>query len=207
MKNKRDRLYTKDYEDLKPMLDFNFKNPNDFKQILFLDFDGVVNNCEHFLVNLRGTPKENKIKCLYDKYRYRTEKGSIVDIDNLIWLNRLLFICNHEDIGVVISSTWGLSSPSDILTYMNDMFPKLIVDRVLVGVATSDMEIERGLNINRYLKNYNVSKPFIIIDDDNDMTEEQQDNLILVDGSLGFTVLDLEKVENLINSRRYNEEV
>lgn len=145
------------------------------KNLIFLDFDGVL-NCQLF-------------------YKDRKESKSIIEhpmdqIDpvRVGWLNEL---CQETDSSVVISSTWRYSG----LDYCKDALQKAGATFEILG-GTPRMNTARGVEIDQWLKDncmelFGVHAHdfyrFAIIDDDSDMLLNQGPNLFLTDTYSGLT--------------------
>mgnify|MGYP004539704421 CR=1 FL=1 len=121
-------------------------------KIIFLDYDGVVNNLVFHTID--GEP---------DFYDNRTEgkPKQVNDFQAVAWLNK---ICREFNCEIVVTSTWRSSDKYKEYLY-NAGFKGRIIDR------TPLLHTKRGLEIQEWLNNNKEKtiEDFIILDDDADM--------------------------------------
>lgn len=145
--------------------------PSGPSPILFLDFDGVL-NCER---SFDGTG---------ERYRF----GG----DNVSALNRILL---QTDARIVITSTWrlywSLQENSEFLE-RDGVLPGRVVGK------TADLSLERGYEIDAWLKGapFEVAG-FVILDDRDDMAMHLP-RLIRVEPYRGLTMADADRAIQLL---------
>lgn len=145
-------------------------------QVLFLDFDGVLNSDEYNLLN------EN-----IDDWNYSYDV--VLDEKAIKLLN---IICKFlPDMKIVISSSWRTHYD------MNIMLQKLFD----VGFRYLDVVIgytpvthqTRGADIYEYCLN-NIVETFCILDDSADIFSHQKDSFIQTNPAIGLTIIEVFKV-------------
>lgn len=139
--------------------------------IVFLDFDGVVNTIQ-YMENARS---KKKVGFAYPSDGFVNNRTAIEFVNML---------CDKIDANIVVSSTWWiyltveelrtLLSNSGCKTYVLDKTPKLKHPK------TRGDEIQQWLDDNK-----DIVSDFIILDDDSDMAHLSH-KLVLVDNTLGF---------------------
>lgn len=150
-------------------------------QVLFLDFDGVI-NCENLNEKLYSIPND------WDAY-------SLKLIDNI------RYIIKRYNLKVVVSSTWRknhtIPQMKKLLNELWELNTELLgytttidldtdyKDRYLNDPTTDHRE--RGLQIQDFLDSgqYNIDS-YIILDDDSDAGFRHRDRFFKVDGRVGF---------------------
>jgi len=149
-------------------------------KIIFLDFDGVITNCESsFKLN------PDKLALL----------GKIIDV---------------TDCSLVISSTWRshdvkttIEELSDPLSYYNNGIVFPFCDRI-VGVTDITGHAKRGLEIAKWIKDNHFTGRYVILDDVNEMLKEQQPHLVLTDIWEGLTEKDVEKAIKILQNSSFD---
>ena len=144
-----------------------------FNKIIFLDFDGVITNCE-------------------SGYRLNPEK--------LLLLKQII---DATGCSLVISSSWrcdDLQTTIDDLLHNADLkkynggivFP--YCDRI-VGVTKRihSANAGRGKEIAKWIKDNNYTGKYVILDDMDEMLEEQKPYFVMTDLWEGLTETDVEK--------------
>lgn len=120
-------------------------------KIIFLDYDGVVNNLIFHKID--GEP---------DFYAEDRRVRMVNDFQAVAWLNK---ICREFNCKVVVTSTWRTRKDYKDCLYRAG-FNGTILDK------TPFLDKERGLEIYAWLsnnlQNYDIDD-FIILDDDTDM--------------------------------------
>ena len=165
-----------------------------WKKILFLDIDGVVNS---------------------DRW-YNKTRGRSGDFDpeSIALLNQL------KDIGVevVISSSWGESGIKPLQDVGLELPIVGVTEHFYVDWFCRGNEIEKWLLVNfegmgtkygcddsgmpYYRKRYGnelTDYEYVIIDDDTDFLLGQVDNFIHVDRNTGITQADVDKARKILN--------
>ena len=126
-------------------------------KIIFLDFDGVVNNF--------AEP---------DSFRK-------LSVKNVKVLNRLIKLTNAS---IVITSVWRINYSMEVLkqVLINAAFkyPESVIDVTPLGYGY------RGKEIKEWLDQHPEVSEFVILDDDSDM-EPYMDKLVRINSSKGLT--------------------
>ena len=143
-------------------------------KIIFLDYDGVVNNLCFYDIN--GEPNFNF-----------PNLKQVNDFQSVAWLNK---ICREFNTKIVVTSTWR-GRPDYAECLYRAGFNGEILGR------TPAIDGYRGKEIAAWLdKNQNLDiEDFIILDDDADM-RPYMDHLIQTDGILGLGYYEYEKICN-----------
>lgn len=146
-------------------------------KIIFLDYDGVVNNL--VFQDINGEPNFNV-----------PELDQVSDKQAVAWLNK---ICREFDAKIVVTSTWrGRDDYAECL-YRAGFSGKVIGRTTFEGGLAG----HRGTQIKQWLEDnqeYN-NIDFIILDDDTDM-EPYMDKLIKTDTIRGLGYYEYEKICN-----------
>ena len=143
-------------------------------KIIFLDYDGVVNNLVFQDVN--GEPNFNF-----------PGVEQVSDMQAVAWLNKV--IREHPDTKIVVSSTWrGRDDYKECLTRAG-------FRGEIIGRTTTNHYGARGLEIQDWLDSHQELdiEDFIILDDDSDMCH-LMDHLIKTDTILGMNYYTYEKI-------------
>lgn len=144
------------------------------EKIIFLDFDGVVNNHRTFM--------------LFDHN---------IKID-IFCLDLIKEIVVKHNLKIVISSSWrtlGLDFIKDKFNRVNRVdFLNFLHD----DWCTKNLSGKRGFEIEEWLKRHESIEKFICIDDDSDFLESQP--LLLIDRSVGFQNIDQIILDNFFSS-------
>lgn len=145
--------------------------------ILFLDIDGV----------LRPT----------NSYIGKDEYGQLF-IDSCV--DALKYLIDKTGGKIVISSTWKSSG----LIIMKEIWEKRGLPGEVIDITPNEVDVvesgmaefydmvDRGMEIDQWLKNNNYSGEYIIIDDVTDFTEEQLKRYIKTDSKIGLTITDVD---------------
>lgn len=165
-------------------------------KVLFLDFDGVVNN-----VGTRsGMGLNIPIKCADNQIRY-TDWG----FENIGIFNKLLIWCLENNVKIVISSSWRICI--GFAKQFNDFFDTIFheycwlkrINRFEDGVidTTGQTRTNRELEIKEWLDKHKVDK-FLILDDDVDYNNKYFDdrNIVNVDNKVGLTEEKLQEIKD-----------
>lgn len=146
--------------------------------IIFLDFDGVVNT-----IYYRYYKRFKKYQM-----RYATSADKIVNNRQAIqWLNELYDKYPYD---IVITSTWRLHSNCIQILYNSGLNKKIKI----IGYTPHLEGKTRGEEIKKWIEdnNYINFNNFIILDDDTDMGDLDK-YLIKCDPYLGFTIYEFNK--------------
>lgn len=158
------------------------KKPARGKSYIFLDIDGVLNSEDwyhYYWVNdLKYTDKEYNL-----------------DFRAIERVNRLVIETGAE---IVLSSSWRFDMDVTKLRLARTGLKYEIVKK-LPGCEFGVGSPTRGELIAEYVKNQKC-KHYVILDDDEDMTDEQKKNhFIKVDHTVGLTDLDVDKAIEILS--------
>lgn len=159
-------------------------------RVIFLDFDGVINNC--------GTYDD------YVFYPMKDKNGKIHNVpfsaQNIKPLKALFDFAYKNEIKFVLSTSWR-----EIISFceINGVFKNFfgfnyLSDEIIIGETPSFYSNEfpiRGVEIKNYLNDNPDITDFLIIDDNYDFLDEQKSHIILTDASKGFTEKELKKIK------------
>jgi len=143
--------------------------------ILFLDFDGVINSLQWFI------NKEGKWQLKY-----------LASEQSIQWVSDFCEKCNYR---IVVSSTWRIDGLDACELYLRQSGLR---DKIVVLDVTPNLHgKERGYEITEWLnQNDDIVENYLIFDDDSDMTVHM-DRFIKCDGKIGFTYNEYLKAEIL----------
>lgn len=158
-------------------------------KIVFLDIDGVANSKEFFA-------KRGSISYDHGRDDYGRDQ---LDPAVMTRLNKLVDVTGAK---IVISSTWRrIWDLSQIGKMMADTGFKHV--NAIIDCTSIDAHGSRGNEIQEWLDleserkiinpGHDAVTDFVIIDDDNDMTQGQQGNFVQTNGKIGFSDNDLQK--------------
>lgn len=145
------------------------------KPIIFLDYDGVVNNP---ITDSSG----NVINFSYLK------DGSVNNHRAIFWLNEMYKICQYD---IVVSSSWRVFPNYKNCLYNGGLNPEIKV----IGATPFDRKKykNRGEEISSWLAENNFSLRFAIVDDEI-ITGDLVQYLILCNSDYGFENVVMNKV-------------
>ena len=165
-------------------------------KILFLDFDGVVNN----IGNRSGMGLNIPFKC-YDGSIRLTDWG----FNNIGIFNELLIWCLENNVKIVISSSWRIcmGSAKEFNEFFDTTFHEyfwlkrvnsldsLIIDTTNSARTNRELEIKEWLDTNRY------NGKFVILDDDvcygNKYFKDK--HIVKTNNKVGLTKAKLEEIK------------
>ena len=159
-------------------------------RVIFLDFDGVINNC--------GS---------YDDYIYYPvvdKRGKIHNLpfsaQNIGPLKALFEFAFKNEIKFVLSTSWReVIAFSEInLAIKNFLGFNYLEEDIIIDETPSFYTNElhlRGLEIKKYLLDNLQVLDYLIIDDNFDFLDEQKNHILLLDSTKGFSEKDLKKVK------------
>ncbi len=152
--------------------------PEDVKPVIFLDFDGVITSPRAFTAQEERWGRDNR--------ELRWADPIACDL-----VGRLL--AKHDAI-LVVSSTWRAS-----LAQCSVILGRYDLDRYLHDDwrTGEDPQRHRGNEIQAWLDEHG-SPPFIILDDDTDMTPEQMPWLVATCSINGMMLADYDKADKLL---------
>ena len=143
------------------------------EKIIFLDFDGVINNHRTF------TYTNNKI--------------------DTFCLDLIKEIIVKHNLKVVVSSSWRTLGLNFIKNEFNKVNRINFLNFFHNDWCTNKISNKkRGFEIEEWLKRHKNIKHFICIDDDSDFLENQP--LLLIDRSIGFQNIDKIILDNFFSS-------
>ncbi len=165
-------------------------------KILFLDFDGVVNN----IGTRSGMGLNIPFKCYDGSIRY-TDWG----FENIVVFNKLLLWCLENNVKIVISSSWRICM--GYAQEFNEFFDKVFheyswLKRVnsldsLVIDTTSSTRTNRELEIKDWLVINEYNGKFVILDDDvcygNKYFKDK--HIVKTNNKVGLTKVKLEEIK------------
>lgn len=144
-------------------------------RLCFLDFDGVLNSDRYFAANPRVKENENLDPAAI---------GLLCDF------------LDRTHCQVVVSSTWRIGSTvqelRDILSERGFRQPERVIGK------TTERTMNRGRQIDAYLKKLTrADVQFVIFDDDGDM-EPHMENFVMTDGRVGLTKANLSQAQRIL---------
>lgn len=166
--------------------------------ILFLDFDGVINGY------------------IRDRYTYCITvpipsgcKLYYASISCMKYFINLIELCKKYNYKIVVSSSWRIgNSVEDFNTAFNEMLQVLErTDEIFIGNTASCYGIEtRGMEIKNYIETFKV-KNYIIVDDE-DFDYEEHFNLkkdfVKTDGAFGLRKQNINRLRYLMKYKSKN---
>ena len=166
-------------------------------KVIFLDFDGVINNC--------GKRGYNITLPLYSSKRNKESRLTSWSTNNIDYFIELLELCKEYEYKIVISSTWRLFTDraEDFNNYFRKYFKSVYNTKLkeyeVVEGCTSRLDMVRGKEILRYIEDNDV-KEYIVIDDDIfDIKGYIEDERIVhIDIKTGLNEEAIEKIEEKI---------
>jgi hypothetical protein len=147
------------------------------KNLIFLDFDGVLNNQASLL------------------------EGVHICADKVILLRNF---CEQYDCSIVISSYWRegrtLQELKDILMHVGFYCPHRIIGMTPVSDSKDGnfTGYDRGYEIEKWLHYQNEDYHYVILDDECDMLEYQMSRLVKIDSNIGLISLHLQKMKDVL---------
>lgn len=139
------------------------------KNILFLDFDGVVN------IPWWSFEKEKGWDCSYN----HPGDGTVNNVQAVQWVSEF---CQKYNYAIVVTSTWRMNG----FDYKKCLYRSGLRKDIPVIGATPVFHTERGLEISSWLKDNPQYTNYLIFDDEADMGEHL-DRLVQTKSSCGFT--------------------
>ena len=156
---------------------------------VFLDLDGVVNS--------RDWDRYYRDKNL----KYNPEIDPDIDFRAINRINKLI---DSTSAKIILSSSWRFYLSETINRLRNSGLKYQIKDIIKGEECIYD---ENWPEINHptrgdLIENFIIENPcdnYVILDDNNDMTNEQQSHLVKTSMEYGFTDKDLEKAISILN--------
>ena len=158
------------------------KGRNGTSPIIFLDFDGVLNDLQFFIDR---NADESGDRSLAQRH-FNPEKVELI--------NKL---CDNTGAKVVVSSSWREGSDTEemrsLMTDVGGTFDIIDITPYIKGVP-------RGWEIDQWLKcNFNNNKNWVIIDDDSDMPGSQLRHFFRTDSNYGIDKSTCDAIEVFLN--------
>jgi len=159
--------------------------------IIFLDFDGVINSDEFYI----GSPSFERGFDLQRCFEIFARTPELL-IDTKL-LDHVKDLCSRLDASIVISSSWRIYYEKEAFIRMFDFHGWAnapIID------ATKDLRSEgkcRGDEVQLWLDTHNVDN-YVIIDDVDDFHLDQ--NFFMTDFKDGFTQQHIQQIVNKMQS-------
>lgn len=178
--------------------------------IIFLDFDGVLNNTSNL---------ENRGNDYFKKFHVETDNISYASLNNIQYLIELFIFCIKNDIKIVISSSWSLYGLKRIKEKMYEVFGKYFIDLLFIDTTdyivyeANDIKLDipiRTVEIVKWmLENNYYENDYLIIDDESVLFSEYdiKNKLIKTNSKLGFTINELETVKNIFNLNNFKDNI
>lgn len=153
-------------------------------KIIFLDYDGVVNNLVFFDIN--GEPTFGYVGPDGEKSIDR----QVNDFQAIAWLNK---ICREFECKLVITSTWRWRDDYQECLYRAGLNEKI---EILGRTPKSNLGHQRGWEIQEWFfqnkDKYNI-EDYIILDDDSDMLHFSS-HLIKTDTYRGLGIYEYQEI-------------
>lgn len=176
--------------------------------IIFLDFDGVLNNTSNL---------ENRGNEYFKKFHVETDNISYASLNNIQYLIELFIFCIKNDIKIVISSSWSLYGLKRIKEKMYEVFGKYFIDLLFIDTTDyivyeeNDTKLDipiRTVEIIKWMLDNNYyENDYLIIDDESVLFSDYDvtNKLINTNSKLGFTINELETVKNIFNLNNFKD--
>lgn len=159
-------------------------------RLIFLDFDGVINNCGR-----------------YDDYIFypvKDKKGNYhnlpISSSSILSLKELFNYALKNNIFFVLSSSWRevLDFREIDKAFKNFFGFSYLSINLFIGETSSIYDFQeamRGREIENYLRENEAVEDYLIIDDNFDFLEKQKKHLILTNPEKGFGEKELKKIK------------
>jgi len=160
-------------------------------RIIFLDFDGVMNNNKF----LRANPSAENASA------QQVDPRAVVLLDKLV---------KSTGAKIVVSSSWRhsrkLSEIQGILRQAGSRVAyQAVIDRTPVGEGNRGQEIQDWLDLDPEREVVNPAheplQAYVILDDTNEMSPEQQNNLVQTNAQTGLTEQDVIEAISILRMR------
>lgn len=178
--------------------------------IIFLDFDGVLNNTSNL---------ENRGNDYFKKFHVETDNISYASLNNIKFLTELFIFCIKNDIKIIISSSWSLYGLERIKKKMCEVFGKYFIESLFIDTTDyivyeeNDIKLDipiRTVEIIKWMLDNNYyDKDYLIIDDERILFSDYDitNKLIKTNSKLGFTINELETVKNIFNLNNFKDNI
>lgn len=153
----------------------------DGKYMLFLDFDGVLNTARHY----KSLQRAGEMT--------RDEYGPLFDPGAIEALRLIVEHLNSPDI--IITSSWRYHLT---LNDLRKMWIKREMPGKIYGMLPRDSYCDtRGEEIKEYLLANGRNRPYLILDDEDSYSKDQQPHCIIVDAEQGLSKNSFEQYTHL----------
>lgn len=154
--------------------------------VLFLDFDGVINNTtSREVITLPMKMKDGHI-CVATYWMAECISPFL----------KLMRWCKNNEIKIVISSTWRLNQNADVFNeYFGTYFRREGKIPDVVGITPRHYDMHRGREIQQYINENNVDNYIIIDDDIDDIVDTLPDERVVkINAMTGIVEKDVDKI-------------
>lgn len=178
--------------------------------IIFLDFDGVLNNTSNL---------ENRGNEYFKKFHVETDNISYASLNNIQYLIELFIFCVKNDIKIVISSSWSLYGLKRIKEKMYEVFGKYFIDLLFIDTTDYMVYEANGIKLDIPIRTVEIIKwmlennyyenDYLIIDDESVLFSDYdiKNKLVKTNSKLGFTINELETVKNIFNLNNFKDNI
>ena len=154
-------------------------------RIIFLDFDGVLNN----------TSSESK-SLPYSETMYN-KHDSLVSPSNYFAIQHLFSSMYKQDIKLVVSSDWRCGAEKEVKQLLQLYFGHFIIDKIFYGCTPvlDTIKFNRGDEINLFINTclVHINKEdlqYLVIDDSSHNGSLNSHPFVKIDREIGFTLGD-----------------
>ena len=173
------------------------------RRILFLDFDGVLNNNRwvwswetrrEMMAAFVREQAANRSKWMPKRHHAWLARAlTHVDPFRVCMLNNII---RGLDVQVVISSAWRIVWEPEELQWILDQqgFFGRVIDR------TPSLGVDRGLEIADWIKNNGPVDRWVVLDDSEDAGESQEGHFVKTDGSVGLEPEHVEMARKILGA-------
>lgn len=168
-------------------------------KVIFLDFDGVINNC--------GKEDDYVFCPIIDRFGRKVLLP--ISAHNIIPIKKLLGYLLDQQIHIVLSTSWRqVVSFKEINKSFQDFFgySSLKEFNLIIGETPEIYDFDsvvRGNEIKEFLAQHEEITDFLIIDDNFDFLKSQKKKLLLVNPAKGFSEDDFIKVKKYFSKKYF----
>jgi len=163
-------------------------------RVLFLDIDGVLNNNDTWNNNVPGNDLSTKVEKLQKDLGVSYDTAISLGMLDEKLVDKVREISLELDLTIVLSSVWRFHK--DIFELFSKWFDVKIFS---VTPRLSDLEAERGDEIQEWLDQHPEVTDFVILDDDVDMAH-LGDRLVQTTFETGVTEQHLDQIRTLLDN-------
>lgn len=179
-------------------------------KIIFLDFDGVLNNISNL---------ENRGNDEFKKFHVETDEMNYASLNNIENLTKMFIYCIKNDIKIVVSSSWSLYGLKRVKEKMYEVFGRYFIDSLFIDTTNfivyeeNNIKLDipiRTVEIIRWMLDNNYSNTeYLIIDDESVLFSEYdiEHKLVKTNSKLGFTINEFETVKNIFNQNNFKDNI